>query len=73
MFLKVYYKNIYIFYILNKNTKLVYLKSAKLEQIIVYLMQFNCVEVVLKSNLRFTEVYVIVLKWNYCKYTSGTL
>ncbi len=27
----------------------------------------------LKSNERYTEVYLIVLKWNYCKYTSGTL
>ncbi len=43
-------------YVLNKNTlvsctfstKL--FKSAKLEQLILYLMQFNCVEVVLKSN-----------------------
>ncbi len=43
-------------YVLNKNTlvsctfstKL--LKSAKLEQLILYLMQFNCVEEVLKSN-----------------------
>ncbi len=31
-------------------TKLVYLKSAKLEQLIFYLMHLNCVEVVLKSN-----------------------
>ncbi len=31
-------------------TKLVYLKSDKLEQLILCLMHFNCVEVVLKSN-----------------------
>ncbi len=31
-------------------TKLVYLKSGKLEQLILYLMCFNCVEVELKSN-----------------------
>ncbi len=31
-------------------TKLVYLKSAKLEQIILYLMHFNCAEVVLKYD-----------------------
>ncbi len=45
-------------YVLNKNTlqlyfwcpKLVYLNSAKLEQLILYLMHFNCAEVVLKSN-----------------------
>ncbi len=45
-------------YVLNKNTlqlyfwytKLVYLKSAKLEQLILYLMHFNCVKVVLKSH-----------------------
>ncbi len=45
-------------YVLNKNTlqlyywytKLLYLKSAKLEQLMLCLMHFNCVEVVLKSN-----------------------
>ncbi len=45
-------------YVLNKNTlqlyfwytKLVYLKFAKLEKLILYLMHFNCVEVVLRSN-----------------------
>ncbi len=50
--------NTFIFYVLNKNTlqlyflytKLVYFKSAKLEQLILYLMHFNCAEVVLKSN-----------------------
>ncbi len=31
-------------------TKLLCLKSAKLEQLILYLMHFNCVKVVLKSN-----------------------
>ncbi len=31
-------------------TKLVYLKSAKLEQLILYLMHYNCAQVVLKSN-----------------------
>ncbi len=35
---------LYLYY-----TKLLFLKSAKLEQLILYLMQFNCVEVVLKS------------------------
>ncbi len=66
-------------YVLNTNTlqfwftKLVYLNSAKLEQLILYLMHFNCAEVVMKSNWRYTEVYLIVLKWNYCKYTLGTL
>ncbi len=54
-------------------TKLVYLKSAKLEQLISYLMHFNCVEVVLKSSWRYTDVYLIVLKWYYCKYTSDSL
>ncbi len=34
----------------NFSTKLVYLKSAKLEQLILYLMHFNCVEVVLKYD-----------------------
>ncbi len=33
-------------------------------------MHFNCANVV---RQRYTEVYLIVLKWNYCKYTSGTL
>ncbi len=45
-------------YVLNKSTlqlffwytKLVYLKSVKLEQLILYLMHFNYAEVVLKSN-----------------------
>ncbi len=45
-------------YVLNKNSlqlyfwynKMVYLKSATLGQLIVYLMHFNCVEVVLSSN-----------------------
>ncbi len=44
-------------YVLNKmpcncnfSTKLVYLKSAKLEQLILYLMHFKCVEVVLKYD-----------------------
>ncbi len=32
-------------------------------------MHFNCAEVQLKIYL----VYFIVLKWNYCKHTSGTL
>ncbi len=43
-------------YVLQKNTlqlyfwysKLVYLKFAKLEQLILYLMHFNCAEVALK-------------------------
>ncbi len=54
-----------------KYTKLVSLKSAKLEQLMLCLMQFNCGEVVLKSN--YIYIYLIVLKWNYCKYASGTL
>ncbi len=54
-------------------TKPVYLKSAKWEQLILCLMHFNFAEVVLKSNEIYTKVYLIVLKWNYCKYTSGTL
>ncbi len=33
-----------------KYTTLVYFKSAKSEQQILYLMHFNCAEVVLKSN-----------------------
>ncbi len=32
------------------DTKLVYLNSAKSEQLILYLMHFNFAEVVLKSN-----------------------
>ncbi len=60
-------------YVLKKNTlqlyfwytKLVYIKSDKLEQLILYLMRFNCAEVVLKSNKIYTEVYLLVLKWNY--------
>ncbi len=56
-----------------KYPAIVYLKSAKLEQLILYLMHFNCADIVLRSNLKYTEVYMIVLKWNYCKYTSGTL
>ncbi len=31
-------------------TKLLYLKSAKLEQLILCLMHFNCAEIVLESN-----------------------
>ncbi len=31
-------------------TELVYLKSEKLEQLILCLMHFNCADVVLKSN-----------------------
>ncbi len=46
-------------------TKLVYIKSDKLEQLILYLMLFNCAEVMLKSNKIYTEVYLLVLKWNY--------
>ncbi len=49
-------------------TKLVELKSAKLEQ----LWYFNCAEVVLKSKERYTEVYLIVLKFTvkvYFRYT----
>lgn len=48
----VFYRNtlqLYFWY-----TKLVYLKSAKLEELILYLMHINRVEVVLKSN--YTEV-----------------
>ncbi len=68
-------------YVLNKNTlqlyfwytKLVYLKSAKLKQLILWLMHFNCAEAVLKSNQKYTEAYLIALKWNYCKYSSGPL
>ncbi len=45
-------------YVFNKNTlqlyfwytKLVYLKSAKFQQLILCLMHFNCAEIVLKSN-----------------------
>ncbi len=38
-------------YVLNKNTVLlVYLNSAKFEQLLMYLMQFNCADVVMKSN-----------------------
>ncbi len=45
-------------YVINKNTlqlylwytKLVCLKSAKFEQLILYLMHFNCEEVALKFN-----------------------
>ncbi len=51
-------------------TKLVELKSAKLEQLI--LRYFNCAEVVLKSKERYTEVYLIVLKFTvkvYFRYT----
>ncbi len=68
----------YIFMGLIKNTlqwyfwytKLVYLKSATLKQLMLYLMQFNCSEVQLKiywSTFGFTKVEL------YCKYTSGTL
>ncbi len=32
------------------DTKLAYLKAAKLEQLIMYLMHFDCVEVTLKYN-----------------------
>ncbi len=32
------------------NTKLVYLKSDKMQQLILYLMHLNCAEVLLKSN-----------------------
>ncbi len=46
--------NIFFIYVLLKNalqlyfwcTKLVYLKSAKLEQLMLYLMHFNCAEAV---------------------------
>ncbi len=41
---------------------LVYFKSVKLA---LYVMHFNCAEVPLKRCL----VYLIVLKWNYCKCT----
>ncbi len=36
-------------------------------------MHFNCAEEMLKSNWRNTEEYLIVLKWNYCKYTLNIL
>ncbi len=36
-----------------------------LQTLVLYLMHFNCVEVVLKSKWRYTEVYLIVLKWKY--------
>ncbi len=53
--LSILHINVHI-YVLNKNimqlyfqyTKLV--KSAKLEQLILYLIHFNCAEVELKSN-----------------------
>ncbi len=69
------------FYVLNKNTLqlyfwytiLIHVKSAILEQLMLCLMHFNCVEVELKSKKRYTEVYLIVLTRNYCKYTLGTL
>ncbi len=59
MYLKYIYFMLSIhIYLLNKislqlyfyYTKLVYLKSAKLEQLILCLINFNCAEVVLKSN-----------------------
>ncbi len=68
MYLK---KNIYFFhlhiYMLNQNTLQLFIRywhtSATLEQLILCLMHFNCVEVVLKSYYWYTEVYLIVLKW----------
>ncbi len=64
-YIKMYLKYIYFMLILqihlqinvlNTNTlqlhftKLVFLKSAKLEQLILYLMHFNCAKVQLKIN-----------------------
>ncbi len=54
-------------YVLNKNTLQLFIRywhtSATLEQLILCLMHFNCVEVVLKSYYWYTEEYLIVLKW----------
>ncbi len=36
-------------------------------------MHVNCAEEALEVQLKTYLVYLIVLKWNYCNYTSGTL
>ncbi len=50
-------------YVCNKNTLQLYFwytklqnLKKKLDQLILYLMHFNCAEVVLRSNERYTEV-----------------
>ncbi len=50
MYMKYIYFMLSILKIYFTYTKLVYLKSVKLEQLILYLMQFNCVEVQLKIS-----------------------
>ncbi len=44
--------------------------TCGLKQLILYLTHINCAEVQLKIYLK---VYLIVLKRNYSKYTSGSL
>ncbi len=54
-------------------TKLVYLNSAKLEQLIVYLMPFNCGEVVLRSNWSIFDCAQVELLPVYFRYTLNNL
>jgi len=54
-------------------TKLIYLKSAKLEQLIVYFMHLFKINAEVQLKIYSSQVYLIVLKWNYSKYTLGTL
>ncbi len=54
-------------------TRLVYLKT-KMEQQMLCLMHFNCAEVVMKSNYRYTLIYVIVeLLQVFFRYTLNIL
>ncbi len=76
-------KRVYTFtcYVLNKNTlqlcfqytNLVYLKSTKLKQLILYLVQFNCAEVVLKSNQSIYDWAKVELLQVYFRYTLNIL
>ncbi len=53
-------------------TKLVYLKFSKREQLILYLMHFNCVEVMLMSNLSVFDCANVELLQVYFRYTLNT-
>ncbi len=68
-------------YVLNKNTlqlycccpKRVYLKSAKLEQLILCLMHFNCAEVKLKIYWSICDCAKVELLQVYFRYTLNIL
>ncbi len=89
VFIKIYLKYIYFMlsilkihlqmYVLNKNTlqlhftKLVFLKSAIFEQIILYLMDFNCANVQLKIYRIIFDYAKVDLLQVHLRYTLNIL